>query len=296
LKIDEILLRYLLKNRKVTLQGLGTFFLNKDTEIPADADPDTILPAEALSFEYNPKANADDELVNFIVQQTKKIKPLASADLDSYIALGKQFLNIGKPFTIDGLGTLEKSQEGTLLFKAGVFVIPKIEAPKTIKENQKEVSSGFFGEAERRPPPNYDKRILTIIALVITLCLAGWAIYYFVAKKNKQKNLVETTVKDTVNTIKQDTVPLQKLDTAKTVPDSMNIYLIFKDSLTKRRAFHQQAQWVHLGRPVEVYTKDSVYFRLGEHYIRPLIDTTVLKDSLIKYYGKNIHIDTFSIK
>ena len=45
----------------------------------------------------------------------------ASADLDSYLVLGKQFLNIGKPFIIEGLGVLEKSQQGDYEFRQGFF-------------------------------------------------------------------------------------------------------------------------------------------------------------------------------
>ena len=97
MKIDQVLVHYLLKTKHLSLQGIGTFDL--DATLPDSADPDKpiIIPADAIKFNYNPKTVEDDELVNFIVLHTKKIKPLASSDLDSFLSLGRQFLNIGKP-------------------------------------------------------------------------------------------------------------------------------------------------------------------------------------------------------
>ena len=67
------------------------------------------------------KPSEDNDLIDFIVQNTKKIKPLASADLDSFLTLGRQFLNIGKPFTIQNLGTLEKLKSGDLNLNPGLL-------------------------------------------------------------------------------------------------------------------------------------------------------------------------------
>ena len=254
--------------------------------MPDDADGDTLLPSDALSFEYNSKAKEDDELVSYIVQQTKKIKPLASADLDSYVTLGKQFLNIGKPFTIDGIGTLEKNQEGELTFKPGQFVTPKIAAPKALKENEGETITGMFGEAGRKPPPNYDKKILTMIAAVILLILISWGLYYFVLKGSKQKTLVETTVIDTP-VIKKDTIVAQKIDSVKKVSDSVNFYIVVRDSLTKKRAENVQRKLVSYGHTTVInYSKDSAsgIYKIGELFFRPLKDTAVLKDSLFQIY------------
>ncbi len=103
---------------------------------------------------------------------------MASADLDSFLMLGRQFLNIGKPFTLEGLGTLDKAQTGELFFIPGQFITPKIEAPKALKENETEIKSGLF--------PNYDSevknnssRTIFIILLILILGGAAWAVYYF---------------------------------------------------------------------------------------------------------------------
>ena len=53
-----------------------------------DNDKPVIIPADAVSFHYDPKVGEGRTIVDFIVEHTKKIKPLASADLDSFSNLG----------------------------------------------------------------------------------------------------------------------------------------------------------------------------------------------------------------
>ncbi|MGH2649304.1 MAG: hypothetical protein ACRDE8_17120 [Ginsengibacter sp.] len=114
MKIEQALVLYLLKNKQVSLQGIGTFKIDGAIPDSTDSDKPFVIPAEAISFSYDPRTKEEDDLIDFIVVNTKKIKPLASADLDSFLTLGRQFLNIGKPFTIQNLGTLEKLTSGEL--------------------------------------------------------------------------------------------------------------------------------------------------------------------------------------
>src|SRR5688500_4083762 len=137
LKIDQVIVLHLFNNKQVTLQGIGTFRLDPSVSLPADSQKELVIPENAITFEYNPKATEDESLIESIVEHTTKIKPLASADLDSFLMLGRQFLNIGKPFTLNGLGTLDKAQAAQLIFIPGQFITPKIESPNPLKENVK---------------------------------------------------------------------------------------------------------------------------------------------------------------
>src|SRR6185437_16456160 len=112
----------LLKTKQLTLQGIGIFHL--DASVPTSADPDKpiIIPENAITFQYDPRAKEDEGLVDFIVEHTRKIKPLAASDLDSFLSLGRQFLNIGKPFNLPHIGTLEKLNSGVLSFIGGQHV------------------------------------------------------------------------------------------------------------------------------------------------------------------------------
>ena len=91
------------------------------------------MPPDAFSFDYNLKTGEDEKLVDYIVEHTNKIKPLASSDLESYAILAKQFLNIGKPLVMEGVGSIQKSQQGIYEFFPGQLDtnIPRFEAADT---------------------------------------------------------------------------------------------------------------------------------------------------------------------
>ena len=93
MKIEQLIVQHLYNSKKVTLQDIGTFTLSPDVVMPADNDKESSMPENAVRFEYNKKAVQDDELISYIVAQTRKIKPLATSDLESYSLLAKQFLN-----------------------------------------------------------------------------------------------------------------------------------------------------------------------------------------------------------
>ncbi|GAC1585477.1 MAG: hypothetical protein NVS3B19_03030 [Ginsengibacter sp.] len=291
MKIENTLVHYLLLKRVLILQGLGTFYINDNVHIPSDVHTDVVLPPDSVRFEYDPKIGEDDDLINYIVKETKKIKPLVSADLDSYIMLGKQFLNIGKPFIIPGLGTLDKTQAVELQFIPGQYITPKITAPKALKANEDEVSSGLFQDHERKLPPNYDRRILGLIAAIIILLGLGWAIYYFAFR-------TETTPVSSAAT-ENDSSLVKNDQTAKAVdtthlaakPDSILVQVfdvIIYRELRKRVAIKKLDILTKLGHAAFLTTDDSVRFSIKEHYKNPIADSTRVLDSLRKYYGNKI--------
>ena len=112
MKIEQLLVLHLYKNKSLTIQGIGTIYLNPAVALPAEGEKDYLMPENAFTFDYNLKATEDETLIAFIVEQTRKIKPLATSDLDSFAILSKQFLNIGKPLLIEGVGTIQKNQAG----------------------------------------------------------------------------------------------------------------------------------------------------------------------------------------
>lgn len=291
MKIENTLVHYLLLKRVLILQGLGIFYINDNVHITSDIHTDVVLPPDSVRFEYNPKIGEDDDLVNYIVKETKKIKPLVSADLDSYLMLGKQFLNIGKPFIIPGLGTLDKTQAVELQFIPGEYITPKITAPKALKANENEISSGLFQDHERKLPPNYDRRILGIIATVIILSGIGWAVYYL-AFRNDKTNQVIIPVNSDSNRIPKDTSTtlhsIAPYSTDTIQKEGFNV-VINKD-LRKQVALRKYNLLLHLGHPVKLLSDDSVRFLIVENYKLPLADTSRIIDSLQKYYGNKISV------
>lgn len=306
MKIEQALVLYLLKHKQISLQGIGTFKI--DGAIPENNDHDkpVIIPAEAISFTYDPKTKEDDELIDFIVLNTKKIKPLASADLDSFLTLGRQFLNIGKPFTIQNLGTLEKLNSGELVFKPGP-VIQKIEIPKPKIEDEggEKYEENLFHDYQNESSSN-NKKGLLIVLVVVLLVLVSWAVWRYAFKKETPES-VQTggnivPVKDTVDVIqkqKNDSLAeAQRItdsisNAQKNPPDSFTFKVVLKTTTDKEVALARLAKLKSYGRDVIMYTDDSITYKVAQPFMLPLSDTTKILDSLNKYYYRGrAHIET----
>ena len=93
------------------MPGIGIFSLDDKVVIPESSDKNVRDFLQHIQFKQFNVLRADDALIEFIRTHTGKIKPLAESDLESYVADGKLMLNIGKPFHIEGIGTLIKKQE-----------------------------------------------------------------------------------------------------------------------------------------------------------------------------------------
>ena len=261
---------------------MGTFTLSPDFVVPKDNDKDAEIPDNAISFLYNARATADDALINYIVQQTRKMKALAAADLDSYLVLGKQFLNIGKPFKIEGMGMLEKNQQGDLEFTRGYTFHSKTEnSPVVLKEKTENPEISFASESK---PSTGNKKGLMIAVIIIALGLIGTAAWYFLIRKNNSEIVTPAIIVSTDTT---------KADTALPVPakpivadDGYTFKVVFLVTADSAAAVSRMDDLTRRKHKVIMYKADSVYYKLAEPFTLPLADTTRIKDSLNSYYYK----------
>lgn len=299
MKIEQALVLYLLKHRQLALQGIGTFTI--EGAVPeADNDRPFVIPPESISFVYNTKTGEDAELIDFIVQNTKKIKPLASADLDSFLTLGRQFLNIGKPFTIQNLGTLEKLKSGDLEFRPGPLV-QRVEVPKPRIEDEgaEKHEENLFNDYQRAPSGNNGRTILIVI-IVLVLAGGAWATWRYAFMKDD-----ETQVQPAASTV-NNIVPVydslanaKKLDSIAAVQkaadsvanaqrrpsDTFAFKIVVKETESKDVALATVRHLTNYGRKVIMYTDDdSITFKIAQPFMLPLADTTRVLDSLNKRY------------
>lgn len=291
MKIEQLLVQQLYNNKEITLQGIGTIRLNPSIAMPLEGDKDFVMPDNAISFEYNLKATEDEALINFITKQTGKIKPLASADLDSFVILAKQFLNIGKPLTIEGVGTIQKSQQGEYEFIPGQFITPKIDdIPRQLREKRDE-SVSF--ESESRD--NNGKQKLLLAILILLALIAGLCIYYFFVYKNNTAD--KPVVADTVVAAPVDTTVIIKPDSTVNVTppsstDSINFKIIIKEYTTKEAAEKALTRFTSFGHElILIPSADSSSFKLAMPFKNPVQDPLTIKDSLIKIFGTGIYIE-----
>ncbi len=298
MKIEQLLVQHFYNTKTVTLQGIGTFTLSPDFIMPMDSDKDIVLPENAVSFKYNSRATEDESLIDYIVQQTRKIKPLASADLESYLMLGSQFLNIGKPMKIEGIGVLEKNQLGEYQFLQGQFINTKTEqAEIKLKEKSREEIS--FGN-EAKPAAN--KKTIAIVAAIAIVAFISLAAWYFFT--NKEDAVTESGVEQTLPIVSpsQDT---SKIDTNKIAaqlnPDSIlpvtpqaNGYtfkVVIKNYPSLFLAKKSYNRLTSYGYKLLLYTADSVIYKVAMPLTKPLVDTTRARDSVKILFGGKPYIE-----
>ncbi len=203
MNIELLLRQYLYNNKTVSYPGIGKLTFGANAQLPDSLEKGEALPLQDLNFVFNLQEGLDKDFIAFVSSQTGKIKPLAAADVESYFMLSKQFINIGKSFVVDGIGAVDKQDNGTFAFTPGYF-LPVSEAsaaPHKPLKIREVVPVMPKSETKPQPPAINKKAVLGIVA-VLTLGLIGWAIYYFAFNKTADATTNTIVVaKDTANSI-----------------------------------------------------------------------------------------------
>ncbi len=299
MKVEQLMVQYLYQNKKVTLQDVGSFFVAPGFDIMTDSDKEVVIPEGAIQFEYNSKAPQDEGLIDFIVQHSRKIKPLATSDLESYSILSRQFLNIGKPLIIEGLGVLQKNQKGTYDFYQGHAVSSKMEAaPVAMREKQQEEISFATKPREVSSGKNW----MLAALLIFVLCTAG-AVYYFMSKESKDLPVTENNIlltdttgsglADTAGPRKTDTTMVSR-DTLSRAPapssDGFSFKVVIKEYPSKTAADKAFAKLTTYGHKLLLTQKDSTHYTISMPFTSPISDTLRAKDSLKRFFGGKPYI------
>lgn len=303
MKIEQLIVQHLYNNKSVTLQGIGTIHLNPSVALPTGNEKDFVMPENAFSFEYNLKAQEDTALIDYIVQQTRKIRPLATSDMESYSILAKQFLNIGKPLIIQGIGTIHKSQDGNYEFTPGSFVTPRItETAKPLTERIAEpVMDEPVYETDDSIRSTSNKKGVMFLMGLLALGLIGGAVYYFGFYKGSDTDKPE----ESISTSLMESEKVAKTDSSKTDSTALKTDSIannpaantapsangttFKIAIKQynnekavKRAFDKLTEY---GHTVSIVKVDSTNYQLVMAFNTPLSDTTRARDSLRQFFG-----------
>ncbi len=224
-KIAPYLALYLQQHNSLSLQNLGSFTHNNNVETIHDKDAE-LAP---IQFNYDNKAITNDGFILLIMKELGKMRSLAISDIETFISTGKQLLNISKPFTIEGLGSINRSSRGEYSFAPGTFAPPKINT-----ESAKERQASLVKETAKTNALNYDrtygasipknkgiaKKVIGAIAFFALLGALGFVLYKYVFSKNFNELTVSTPKTTTPNTAK-DTTTKPKTNTVVSVPDSL---------------------------------------------------------------------------
>ena len=290
MKFDTLLAQYLYQHKKLNLPGIGTF--EADASYGVADEGDKIKSPESISYRNVRVLQPDDDLIDFIKTHTGKMKPLALSDLEDYVALGKQFLNIGKPFFIEGIGTLKLTKEGRYEFTPGAYVTTKLEDPNFEKSENR--TAGEYREDRIRYEQNNGsiKKALLAFGIVATLALIGWAGYYLYTMSANTEDPVVIPENNRAETILQDSLENARvsdsLNAAALADSNAGKYKFIVERTTKARAMRRYNDLISFGSKIKYETTDSVSYRL--FYLLPATpaDTTRMRDSINRwYYGNN---------
>ncbi|MBC7875019.1 MAG: hypothetical protein H7Y01_13535 [Ferruginibacter sp.] len=299
MKIAPLLAKFLYIHKRMDLPGLGTFLLDPSVTIePESSKHAKPVNLEGVSFESKPSLKESPELIQFISSQTGKIKALAAADLDSHLGLAQQFLNIGKPFLFEGIGSMVKIQSGEFAFTSGL-VMPALMKDYSVKEisstSHIEESSAEYNSIFARKTKTKWKKPVAVILFLAGLALAIWGGYTVYKKTTAKKDntpAVEDKKEETV--LVKDTARYQ--EDSVIAPVTMTIvpagnYKFVLETSNAQRAFSRYSKLKTFQWNVQMETKDSLSYKI--FMVLPVIpsDTTRILDSLSSLTGKRVYIE-----
>lgn len=299
--VEQLITLFVYQHGEISLQGIGTIRL---TDAVPDAEyiqKNKSVPISGIQFTHQKTAVTSPEFIRFYATQRGKIASLAENDIEAYLSMALQFLNIGNPFEIKGLGALAKNKEGVLSLTPGYFMAIKAEeAMGKLKERHVEDPAhqgpgAAYDEEKRNRMSPATKGILALV-LVLLLAVAGWWIYKaFVATP-------QTAATESLTPVNEDTLVAQQVDSAATaqpapaLPDSLqprNWKVIFRETSTVKKAivlnqFDTLKQ--QLKTPVYLETTDSVRFTFYTLSSSAIKDTAQLRDSLRRYFKRPVRL------
>lgn len=313
LKLPQLLAHYLYQNKSLALPGIGTFTLDPSVMIPSEEEREKHPEVQGISFAHNHLIKADPQLIEFIHVYTGKMIPLAESDLDSFLRLGIQMLHIGKPFFIEGIGSILKNKDESFQFKPGVFSqVALVHLHEEKGESGEKRKKSIEEEETKAAPQSRGVRgLLLVLGIAIGLLVIAWAGYNLYKKKtlpsgnNTDSGLVlksdtETTVKpDTSNSptvVPADTARPKKPEVVlKPSPIATGDSLVYKfvilETSNKFRALRRFNQLLNYQLNVKMDTKDSSFFKVYFPILTSPRDTSKIKDSLNDYYATKTLIE-----
>jgi hypothetical protein len=217
------------------------------------------------------------------------MKTLASSDLSSYTELGLQFLHIGKPLQIEGIGTLVKNKNAALEFTADHLLVAKIKETGIKELSATSISDELLTTYETLKPKEEKSSLSKKFFLAFLAVATTTAIIWISYRLNQPNNASPLTalemtsaITDTSNNVSfVDTTTAVKQPLTKTSNDS---YRFVIEVAAKKRAFYRYYMLKKGDFPVHMSTTDSTTFKLYLVLPATSADTARIADSLTSRY------------
>lgn len=298
MKLSLLFAKFLYQHKQLNLPGIGVFSIDSAVAIPeiTDKNPHEFL--QHIRFNQKSITKPDDEFIEFIRANTGKIRPLAESDLESFLADGKILLNIGKPFHLEGIGTLQNSRTGTYEFHPGLPLLERLEN-FSMEKDTKATNTKQSYEQERNPlskSNNSGKSMWIVLAILVGLGAIIWGGYSLynsntdnegMQATNNSANLSVTPMPDTIQTTRTDSAsivsdPNPIVNAAEASTKTYKFIFRFASRNYVLRRYNE----LKLSTPNLYWdTKDSVTYRMYITIPAAPADTARIRDSLQSYYA-----------
>ncbi len=290
-KYDDFLAQYLETHKELSLHKIGlvfkkgSAFYNESTREIQDG---------AINFQMDKKSGTSPGLIEFIVSQTGKNSTLISSDIESYLEEGRQFINIGDYFVIDGIGSFNKNNSGEYIFSPGPPIHLKIkqEKGKNLQENE----HGSYYTAQKKKKSN--RGIIMFFAffiLLLVLAGMGWGVYklYFEKNNTALSNTVDQIVIDTPAT--KIILPVETVKQITPITDTTTYKFIFEKTPSRERAVTRSAKLHEYGNASLFDSATENGAKIYRLYLlqktKHITDTATIRDSLFRYFQRDILVE-----
>lgn len=298
MKLSLLFAKFLYQHKQLNLPGIGVFTIDPSIAIPEANEKNANEFLQHIRFNQKSVSKPDDEFIEFIRTHTGKIRPLAESDLESFLADGKILLNIGKPFHLEGIGTLQKNRTGTYEFFPGLPLTEKMEN-FTIERETRPSNTKQPYEHDYNPVSSNSqagRTIWIVLAILVGLAAIIWGGYTLYNNNTDDEGTqAVTTQSPEPAPVTTDTLQNQAIDSATvtsqaappvtaTVPSVQSYKFIFRLA-SKNYVINRYNDLKSSNPGLGWDTKDSVVYRLYVSVPATPSDTARIRDSLRSWYG-----------
>lgn len=289
MKVASLLSQYLYEHQQLDLPGIGSFHFIPDIISEEENKRSKQQPGGSVTFENNPFIKDNQDLVSFISSHTGKIKALAAADLESHLELAKQFLNIGKPFLFEGIGTLVKIKSGEYGIKPVTASSGETKSSSTRNLStsvQENLPGGYSGLLmPKKEKMNWRKPAIVILLLggIGLAVWGGYVVYKMTAGKNKTTDTAELKKEEHASSNKTDSSNLAQENNLTTVIPAGQFKFVI-ETADSARAYQRYNKLKSFGLDIKMEPADSVRIKLFFILPSSISDTARMIDSLRGIY------------
>ncbi|WP_223710852.1 hypothetical protein [Niabella beijingensis] len=288
MKLASLLAQYLFAHKQLSLPGLGVF--HADTS----GGPENTI----VRFEQQPVEDFEPSVVDFISAETGKMKVLAVSDLNSQLYEAVRFLNTGKPYLFNGIGTLLKKTDGTYDFVPNTVMAPPPKKKDVPFTERNTVPQSYI---EEKPVNVRSKKPAIIIIVLAIIAIAATVWFYSKTGEPAERQQAGDTTGTSNSTAGEpstgtagkpgasgDTSSARTAVPVSTATPGTTTYVL--ETTKEPRASKRYNQLKKIEWPVELEQLDSLRYAIIMRLNTPATDTARVRDSLTAISGRKVTI------